>query len=118
MKLYYMSTNGWNAILAIDGERACYYVDSYEDENIVGDDGKVIAYYPARDPEQRGWSAEEEEAAAKKYLRALAECCIFEDLAAGNMMPGTWDGTAEELDAEEWPGWENDVVAEYDTKEA
>lgn len=27
------------AILAIDGERACYYVDSYEDENIVGDDG-------------------------------------------------------------------------------
>ena len=116
MKLYYMSTNGWNAILATEGERACYYVDSYEDENIEDDNGEIIAYYPARDPEWRGWSAEEEEAAAKKYLKALAERCIFEDLVAGNMMPGTWDGQTEELETEEWPKWRNDVVAEYDTE--
>lgn len=51
MKLYYMSTNGWNAILAIEGERACYYIDSYEDENIE-DDNIISARYS-------GWSIED-----------------------------------------------------------
>lgn len=117
MKLYYMSTNGWNAILAIEGEKACYNVDSYEDENVEDENGGIIAYYPARDPNWDGWSAEEYEAAARKYLAALADRCIFEDLVAGNMMPGTWVGTVDELDGEAWPNWEDDVVAEYNTVE-
>ena len=111
MKLYYMSTNGWNAVLAIDGDSACYYTDSYEDENVVDENGEIIAYYPARHPDWHSWDADEYESAAKKYLAALADWCSF-----GDFLPGTWEGPVSELNDSEWPTWEADVVAEYDTE--
>lgn len=61
MKLYYMSTNGWNAIMGIERGRACYYVDSYEDENIEDDNGtpETIEDDSIISARYSGWSIED-----------------------------------------------------------
>lgn len=114
MKLYYLSTSGWPAIVAIDGDRACWYNDGYDCENVIDPYTEaIVAYYPTKHPGHDEFTAAEDEAAAKAYLVALADVCIFDDF-----LPGNWAGTITELHETEWPEWKNDIVAEYDTEEA